>query len=192
MNISLLTLTFLAVNLDFFIMLLFLLKKYSLKSVLFAYVIGNVLLMTLSFVAGQVLEAFLPEWILEILGIIPIYLAFKDDDDDEDADVKSKSPFLIVLGTYLSVCAGCNLAIFLPVLLNETVATFGMTLAYISVLTIAIVLVIKAIEKVKIVGDVIERYGEKLMKLCYVLIGLYVLFDSGFIEHVVQWVASLL
>ncbi|MCO0832455.1 CadD family cadmium resistance transporter [Fructobacillus sp. W13] len=192
MNISLLTLTFLAVNLDFFIMLLFLLKKYSLKSVLFAYVIGNVLLMTLSFVAGQVLEAFLPEWILGILGIIPIYLAFKDDDDDEDADVKSKSPFLIVLGTYLSVCAGCNLAIFLPVLLNETVATFGMTLAYISVLTIAIVLVIKAIEKVKIVGDVIERYGEKLMKLCYVLIGLYVLFDSGFIEHVVQWVASLL
>ncbi|MBS9338022.1 hypothetical protein G6R29_00010 [Fructobacillus sp. M2-14] len=192
MTISLLTLTFLAVNLDFFIMLLFLLKKYAFKSVLFAYVIGNMLLMVASFLAGQVLEALLPEWLLGILGFIPIYLAFKGDDDETSASMKTKSPFWIVLGTYLSVCAGCNLAIFLPVLMGESWTTFGLTLLYISVLTALMALLIKAVVNVQQVATIIDRYGEKLMKACYVLIGLFVLFDSGFIAHVIQLVEGLL
>ncbi|CAK1242520.1 cadmium resistance transporter [Fructobacillus fructosus] len=191
MNISLLTLTFLAVNLDFFIMLLFLLKKYPFRVVLMAYLIGNLFLMMASFLAGQVLEAFLPEWLLGVLGFIPIYLAFRDDDDDEDDDAKGKSPFWIVLGTYLSVCAGCNLSIFLPVLLGESWLTFAETLLYIGVLTVIIVFVLRAVADNKVVTSLIDRFGEKLMKICYILIGLYVLLDSGFLVHVYGLIVKL-
>lgn len=191
MNISLLTLTFFAVNLDFFIMMLFLLKKYPFRAVLLAYLVGNLLLMSVSFVAGQVLEAFLPEWLLGVLGFIPIYLAFRDDDDDEDDDAKGKSPFRIVLGTYLSVCAGCNLSIFLPVLLGESWLTFAETLLYIGVLTVIIVFVLRAVADNKVVTSLIDRFGEKLMKICYILIGLYVLLDSGFLVHVYGLIVKL-
>lgn len=191
MNISLLTLTFLAVNLDFLIMMLFLLKKYPFRAVLLAYLVGNLLLMSVSFVAGQVLEAFLPEWLLGVLGFIPIYLAFRDDDDDEDDDAKGKSPFWIVLGTYLSVCAGCNLSIFLPVLLGESWLTFAETLLYIGVLTVIIVFVLRAVADNKVVTSLIDRFGEKLMKICYILIGLYVLLDSGFLVHVYGLIVKL-
>ncbi|CAK1244864.1 Cadmium resistance protein CadD [Fructobacillus fructosus] len=191
MNISLLTLTFLAVNLDFFIMLLFLLKKYPFRVVLMAYLLGNLFLMMASFLAGQVLEAFLPEWLLGVLGFIPIYLAFRDDDDDEDDDAKGKSPFWIVLGTYLSVCAGCNLSIFLPVLLGESWLTFAETLLYIGVLTVIIVFVLRAVADNKVVTSLIDRFGEKLMKICYILIGLYVLLDSGFLVHVYELIVKL-
>lgn len=191
MNISLLTLTFLAVNLDFFIMLLFLLKKYPFRAVLMAYLLGNLFLMTASFLAGQVLEAFLPEWLLGVLGFIPIYLAFRGDDDDDDDDAKGKSPFWIVLGTYLSVCAGCNLSIFLPVLLGESWLTFGETLLYIGTLTVLIVFLLRWVEKMQWVTKIIDRFGEKLMKLCYILIGLYVLYDSGFILHIYELIVKL-
>lgn len=191
MNISLLTLTFLAVNLDFFIMMLFLLKKYPFRAVLFTYLVGNLLLMSVSFVTGQVLEAFLPEWLLGVLGFIPIYLAFRDDDEDEDDDAKGKSPFWIVLGTYLSVCAGCNLSIFLPVLLGESWLTFAETLLYIGVLTVIIVFVLRAVADNKVVTSLIDRFGEKLMKICYILIGLYVLLDSGFLVHVYGLIVKL-
>lgn len=191
MNISLLTLTFLAVNLDFFIMLLFLLKKYPFRVVLMAYLLGNLFLMMASFLAGQVLEAFLPEWLLGVLGFIPIYLAFRDDDDDEEDDAKGKSPFWIVLGTYLSVCAGCNLSIFLPVLLGESWLTFAETLLYIGVLTVIIVFVLRAVADNKVVTSLIDRFGEKLMKICYILIGLYVLLDSGFLVHVYELIVKL-
>ncbi|MBS9336710.1 cadmium resistance transporter [Fructobacillus papyrifericola] len=191
MNISLLTLTFLAVNLDFFIMLLFLLKKYPFAAVLSAYLAGNLLLMLVSFLAGQLLQAFFPEWLLGLLGFIPIYLALFDD-DEEEGKVKGKSPFSLVLFTYLSVCAGCNLAIFLPVLLSESWLIFGETLLYIGMLTVIIVFILWAIANHKVVTALIDRFGEKLMKLCYILIGLYVLIDSGFLAHLYKIIVKVL
>lgn len=191
MNISLLTLTFLAVNLDFFIMLLFLLKKYPFAAVLSAYLAGNLLLMLVSFLAGQLLQAFFPEWLLGLLGFIPIYLALFDD-DEEEGKVKGKSPFSLVLFTYLSVCAGCNLAIFLPVLLSESWLIFGETLLYIGMLTVIIVFILRAIANHKVVTALIDRFGEKLMKLCYILIGLYVLIDSGFLAHLYKIIVKVL
>ena len=29
-----------------------------------------------------------------------------------------------------------------------------------------------------------DRYGEFAMKICYIVIGIYVFFDSGLVEHV--------
>lgn len=61
MNYWILALTFLSVNLDFFFMLIFLLKKYSLVKVMIGYLLGNLILLTLSFFIGKALLVFLPE-----------------------------------------------------------------------------------------------------------------------------------
>lgn len=185
MNYWILALTFISVNLDFFFMLLFLLKKYSVPKVMLGYLLGNIILLIASYVIGKALAAFLPEWILGILGFLPIYMAFHDDDDDDGAK-SHRSPVLSVLITYLSVCAGCNLSIFLPVLVGETWTNFLATLVFISFLTILVVLLIKAVANIPAVSRVMETHGEKLMKVCYVLIGLYVFWDSGLIEHLIH------
>ena len=78
MNWLLILITFLGVNLDFFFILLFLLKKYDLKSVTVGYLIGLWVLLLLSFNVGQILAHVLPEWILGLLGFLPIYMALKD------------------------------------------------------------------------------------------------------------------
>lgn len=182
MNYWLLALTFLSVNLDFFFMLLFLLKKYRLGQVMIGYLLGNLILLTVSYVVGRALTVFLPEWLLGVLGILPIYLAFHDDDDD-DGIKDSRSQMVSVLVTYLSVCAGCNLSIFLPVLVGESVSHFLLTLVFIGSLTILVVFVIKLLGNVPVVAKVMTAYGERLMKVCYVIIGLYVFWDSGLISH---------
>ena len=183
MNYWILTLTFLSVNLDFFFMLIFLLKKYKLSKVMLGYLLGNIILLTASFVIGKALAVFLPEWLLGVLGILPIYMALHDDADDDDSKSTQKSEVLSTLITYLSVCAGCNLSIFLPVLVGETVSNFLITLVFIGTLTILVVLLIKLIADIPVVSSVMEAQGEKLMKICYVLIGLYVFWDSGLIGH---------
>ncbi|WP_338216536.1 cadmium resistance transporter [Companilactobacillus muriivasis] len=185
MNYWILALTFLSVNLDFFFMLIFLLKKYKLSHVLLGYLLGNIILLTASFVIGKALSAFLPEWILGILGILPIYLAFHDDDDDDNKQSSHKSETWSTLVTYLSVCAGCNLSIFLPVLVGETISNFIITLLFIGSLTILVVLLIKLIANIPAISKIMEAHGEKLMKVCYVLIGLYVFWDSGLISHLI-------
>nr|WP_179950330.1 cadmium resistance transporter [Lactiplantibacillus garii] len=182
MNYWLLVLTFLSVNLDFFFMLIFLLKKYRVRQVVVGYLLGNIILLTASFFIGKTLALFLPEWLLGVLGFLPIWMALRNDDDD-DADRTSSSPVLSVLVTYLSVCAGCNLSIFLPVLAGETMLHFLMTLGLVGVLTVAVVIVIKLIADVPVVERGMAAHGERLMKVCYVLIGLYVFWDSGLISH---------
>lgn len=183
MHYGVLTLTFLSVNLDFFFMLIFLLKKFKLSKVIIGYLLGIIILLTASFVIGKALSTFLPEWLLGILGILPIYLAFHDDDKNDDQKTTHSSEILNVLITYLSVCAGCNLSIFLPVLVGETISNFSLTLIFISILTILVVLLIKLVANIPIVSTIMEKHGEKLMKICYVVIGLYVFWDSGLISH---------
>lgn len=78
MNWLLILVTFLGVNLDFFFILLLLLKKYNLKSVMMGYLLGLWTLLILSFSVGQILDQFLPEWLLGLLGLLPIYMALKD------------------------------------------------------------------------------------------------------------------
>ena len=118
MNWWVLTATFLAVNLDFFFILLLMLDKYKLKGVIIGYLSGVLILVIASYFAGQILAMFLPEWILGVLGILPIWMAIHDSDEDPN-NQKQRSPIITVLVTYLSVCAGCNLSIFLPILTNS-------------------------------------------------------------------------
>ncbi|WKN29382.1 CadD family cadmium resistance transporter [Apilactobacillus kunkeei] len=186
MNWLLILITFLGVNLDFFFILLLLLKKHKLGSVMMGYLIGLWTLLILSFSVGQILDRFLPEWILGLLGILPIYMALKDEDEDAK-EVNHKSPVVITLITYLSVCAGCNLALFLPVLSTISAIQIAEVIAVLTILSILIILIIKWIGNIKVVNDLMEKYGEILTKVVYIGVGIYVLFDSGLIAHVISW-----
>lgn len=185
MNWLLITTTFLAVNLDFFVILLFLCQRFKTRQVILGYLAGLLVLITASFLIGRVLLQLVPEWALGILGIIPIWAVLHDNDEDPQA-IGNRSPFLTIFVTYLSVCAGCNLSLFLPVLANQTWATFGLIIGYISVLTVIIVTLIAFFGKLKPVRVIIDRWGEPLMKLCYIGIGIYVFFDSGLVHHLIQ------
>lgn len=182
MNWWLILFTFIGVNLDFFFILLFLLKKYRLTSVIIGYMLGLWILLLLSFFAGQILDYFLPEWLLGILGVLPIYMALHDD-DEEAKDYKPHRPVVTVLITYLSVCAGCNLSMFIPVL--TTLSWMGMlsVLITLTILSIIIILIIKQLGNLSAVNTVMEKYGELLTKVVYIGVGIYVFFDSGLISH---------
>lgn len=184
MNLGVLVITFLGVNFDFFFMLLLLLKKYRISQVIMGYLIGVIILLTASYSAGAVLASFLPEWVLGILGVLPIYMAIHDNDEEQNNNSK-QSPILTVLLTYLSVCSGCVLAIFLPVMAGASLNNFFFALLIIALLTIVIVFIVKLVADMKVVTELMDRYGEVLMKVCYVLIGVYVFWDSGLISHLI-------
>ena len=182
MNWWLILITFLAVNLDFFFILLFLLDKYRLQEVMAGYIIGILLLVTASFLLGKALAAFLPEWLLGCLGILPIYIALHDNDDDPASSTLS-NPILATLTTYLAVCAGCNLSIFLPVLTGVSLQRFVAVLVFVGFLAGMMVILIYWIGRLPLVKNLMERYSEILMKVIYIGVGLYVFWDNGLVSH---------
>lgn len=56
-----------------------------------------------------------------------------------------------------------------------------------TVLSILIIFIIKSIGQVKVVNSLMEKYGEILTKLVYICVGIYVLFDSGLVAHIISW-----
>lgn len=185
MNWWLILLTFIGVNLDFFFILLFLLKKYRLTRVMAGYMMGLWILLLLSFFAGQILDYFFPEWLLGILGVLPIYMAIHDD-DEKAKDYKANCPTITVLITYLSVCAGCNLSMFIPVLTTLHLMGMLMVLVVLTIFSDIIILIIKQLVNVAIVKTLMEKYGEQLTKVVYIGVGIYVFFDSGLISHLLS------
>lgn len=182
MNWWIILITFLAVNLDFFVILLFLLNRYKTRDVIIGYIIGLLILVTLSFLVGKLLELFLPEWILGLLGFLPIYMALHDNDEKID-EQSSNRPIVTTTITYLSVCAGCNLSIFLPILTGLSYYHFSLALLFIIILAALVVIIIKIIGNLPLVERIMNRYSEPLMKIIYIGVGLYVFWDSGLISH---------
>ena len=114
-------------------------------------------------------------------------MALHDNDEDPNQQSATRSPILIVLITYLAVCSGCNLSIFLPILMGISLNHFGLALSFILTLTILVVILIKEIGKLSPVARFMDKYSELLMKIIYIGVGIYVFFDSGLIRHLAQW-----
>ena len=110
-------------------------------------------------------------------------MALHDNDEDPNQQSVTRSPILIVLITYLAVCSGCNLSIFLPILTGIPLSHFGLALSFILILTILVVILIKGIGKLSPVARFMDKYSELLMKIVYIGGGIYVFFDSGLIRH---------
>jgi cadmium resistance protein CadD (predicted permease) len=187
MNTTLIFITFLAVNLDFFFILLFLLERYRTRDVMVGYLLGIAILLVASFCVGKALALLLPEWVLGILGFLPIYMALHDNDEEPGQD-SHHSPVVATLVTYLAVCSGCNLSIFLPVLTGENYREFALTVAFVLFLAAMAVVLIKRFGALTVVKRLLNRYGEVLMKTVYIGVGLYVFYDSGLLVHIINLV----
>lgn len=185
MNWWIIGLTFIGINLDFFVILLLLLQRFRLLPVISGYCLGLIVLLGLSFGLGKILQTFLPEWLLGVLGIFPIYLAFHDD-DDVTQNKTSTHPIKTTFLTYLSVCSGCNLSLFLPILTNLNSKQFIEATLFILLLSIILTVMIKIIGDLKTIQKFIHKYSEPLTKIIYVAVGCYVFWDSGLITHLIQ------
>lgn len=185
MNLLVIFITFMAVNLDFFFILLFLLERYKTREVAIGYMLGVIFLMTISYIVGKVLNLFLPEWTLGILGFLPIYVALHDQ-DEEPSEKQEQAPIVATLITYLAVCSGCNLSLFLPILTGQPVRNFLMAMGVVVILALAMVYLIQYFGRLAMIKDLMNKYGEKLMKVVYIAIGLYVFYDSGLITQLIR------
>lgn len=187
-DLPLVTMLFIGVNLDFFVILLFLLQKYSYKDNLIGYELGMVIVFGISALAGQIIQSFIPAWSIGLLGIIPIYMGIKGEEDDNDNDEKHKSNkgVIAVLLMYLVSCGADNIAVYVPVLATMTVTNILITLVYFILLTAISLTLAYFFGQILIIKNVFKRFGEPLSRIIYVLIGLFVMVDTGLVNQIVN------
>ncbi|MDI6523857.1 cadmium resistance transporter [Leuconostoc suionicum] len=184
---------------DYFVVLLLLFGKYQsrkeTKSVIIGAYIGNALLVLVSLVIAILLQQVPAEWLLGLLGLIPIYLGIRSylSDEDEGDEIEERlnkiQPKNILKNVILITFAACgadNMALYIPYFTTIADSTIPIIFViFIMILTIVIYSAYKMVS-IPVVKKFFDRRGDLIQLVVYVLLGLYVLFDSGTIQHIIK------
>ncbi|VQT53833.1 Cad superfamily protein [Streptococcus pneumoniae] len=159
--------------------------------------LGTGLLVGASLVAAYVVNFVPEEWMVGLLGLIPIYLGIRfailGEDAEEDAEEEeeeiierleqSKANQLFWTVTLLTIASGGdNLGIYIPYFAS---LDWSQTLVALLVFVIGIIIfceISRVLSSIPLIFETIEKYERIIVPLVFILLGLYIMYENGTIE----------
>lgn len=189
---------FVSTSIDYIIILVLMFKQKRLKKHLLSVVtgvyLGTFTLVTLSLVAAYGLKLIPEEWIIGLLGLIPIGIgiraALKSEKEDEDDDElnqklkKSQPSKLIVLVALVSIASGGdNVGVYIPYFSSLTNTQIITAIIVFIVGTAALCYAGYRLTRIRYISETLERYERIIVPVVYITLGLYIMIESGTIMH---------
>ncbi|MCZ2493463.1 cadmium resistance transporter [Dellaglioa carnosa] len=188
-------LAFISTNIDYLLILIIIFAKYKNKHddklIFIGELLGSGTLIVVSLVVAFWLKMIPEEWILGFLGIIPIVMGIKMyfGDEDEGNEVREKlgkpqrSIILSVIMITIATCGPDNLAIYVPFFTTLNAGDIPIVLGLFFIFLCMITWLSKMITNLPKIQVFFERFGDLITLLVYVFLGIYILLESGTIQH---------
>ncbi|MQS53345.1 cadmium resistance transporter [Companilactobacillus mishanensis] len=187
--------SYISTSIDYLLILVILLATYkNYKKILIGDLAGTTVLILSSMLIARILGFVPQEWILGLLGLIPIYIGvrqlFVDDDDDDKVvnKIQNGNRGIILMTAIITVttCGADNIAIYVPILID--VSNQQLVIVYITmiIMCLAFFVIGLLISKNKYIQNLIERSGKYLTSAIYIILGIYILFENGTIAHFIN------
>ncbi|MDG8402599.1 CadD family cadmium resistance transporter [Streptococcus pneumoniae] len=155
--------------------------------------LGTGLLVGASLVAAYVVNFVPEEWMVGLLGLIPIYLGIRfaivgEDAEEEEEEIierleQSKANQLFWTVTLLTIASGGdNLGIYIPYFAS---LDWSQTLVALLVFVIGIIIfceISRVLSSIPLIFETIEKYERIIVPLVFILLGLYIVYENGTIE----------
>ncbi|HGR3551200.1 TPA: CadD family cadmium resistance transporter [Streptococcus pneumoniae] len=155
--------------------------------------LGTGLLVGASLVAAYVVNFVPEEWMVGLLGLIPIYLGIRfaivgEDAEEEEEEIierleQSKANQLFWTVTLLTISSGGdNLGIYIPYFAS---LDWSQTLVALLVFVIGIIIfceISRVLSSIPLIFETIEKYERIIVPLVFILLGLYIMYENGTIE----------
>ncbi|HGQ3691558.1 TPA: CadD family cadmium resistance transporter [Streptococcus pneumoniae] len=155
--------------------------------------LGTGLLVGASLVAAYVVNFVPEEWMVGLLGLIPIYLGIRfaivgEDAEEEEEEIierleQSKANQLFWTVTLLTIASGGdNLGIYIPYFAS---LDWSQTLVALLVFVIGIIIfceISRVLSSISLIFETIEKYERIIVPLVFILLGLYIMYENGTIE----------
>ncbi|HHG7617088.1 TPA: CadD family cadmium resistance transporter [Streptococcus pneumoniae] len=155
--------------------------------------LGTGLLVGASLVAAYVVNFVPEEWMVGLLGLIPIYLGIRfaivgEDAEEEEEEIierleQSKANQLFWTVTLLTIASGGdNLGIYIPYFAS---LDWSQTLVGLLVFVIGIIIfceISRVLSSIPLIFETIEKYERIIVPLVFILLGLYIMYENGTIE----------
>lgn len=154
--------------------------------------LGTGLLVGASLVAAYVVNFVPEEWMVGLLGLIPIYLGIRfaivGEGEEEEEEIierleQSKANQLFWTVTLLTIASGGdNLGIYIPYFAS---LDWSQTLVALLVFVIGIIIfceISRVLSSIPLISETIEKYERIIVPLVFILLGLYIMYENGTIE----------
>ena len=165
MSLITILLIFVGLNIDTFIALLFLLRNYNYRLPIIGFGVATLILWIFGVILGKGLAFLFPDWITGFMGIILSFL--------------SLLLFCLSLG-------GDNLAVYIPLVVNLSWSQIIYVGIIFEICSVLLILLGKQFVLIKPVAYLLEKYGNFGSKIVYVLAGLYIIWNSHLINHLIR------
>ncbi|MGN8885568.1 CadD family cadmium resistance transporter [Ligilactobacillus salivarius] len=161
--------------------------------------LGTGLLVGVSLFAAYVVN-FVPEaWMVGLLGLIPIYLGIRfaivgEGEEEEKEEIierleQSKANQLFWTVTLLTISSGGdNLGIYIPYFAS---LDWAQTLVALLVFAIGVLIfceLSRVLSSIPLISETIEKYKRIIVPLVFILLGLYIMYESGTIETFLNFI----
>lgn len=161
--------------------------------------LGTGLLVGVSLVAAYVVNFVPEEWMVGLLGLIPIYLGIRfaivgEDEEEEEEEIierleQSKANQLFWTVTLLTIASGGdNLGIYIPYFAS---LDWAQTLVALLVFAIGVIIfceLSRVLSSIPLISETIEKYKRIIVPLVFILLGLYIMYESGTIETFLNFI----
>ncbi|HFU4488834.1 TPA: cadmium resistance transporter [Streptococcus suis] len=178
-------------SIDYFLILFLLFsqakKPGERRTIYVGQLLASFILILLSSILSQVANVFLADWILGLLGFVPILLGvrilFENEVETEVPD--SKIGLLSII--FIALASGAdNLGIFTPYFTTlstlETLLTAGLILLE----TVAICYLAEKFGSLHSISEFIEKYEKMILPTIFIVLGIYILFEFGTMTYLLQ------
>lgn len=166
--------------------------KRGLRQIYLGQYLGTGILVAISLFVAYVLNYIPQDWIIGLLGLIPIYLGIRvamgGEEEAEEKEVVEKlesrgSNRLFWAVSLITIASGGdNLGIYIPYFTSLSVSEIILAIVVFSVSIAILCYISYRLAKISFVADTLEKYERIIVPIVFIRLGIFIMLENGTIQ----------
>ncbi|AOM35913.1 MULTISPECIES: CadD family cadmium resistance transporter [Enterococcus] len=164
----------------------------GIRHIFWGQYLGTGILVAVSLFAAYVLNFIPQDWIIGLLGLIPIYLGIRvaviGEEEEEEEEVVEKlesrgTSWLFWTVALITIASGGdNLGIYIPYFTSLAFSEIVITLIVFAFSVAILCYVSYKLAKISFVSETLEKYERIIVPIVFIGLGIYILIENGTIQ----------
>ena len=191
---------YIATGIDYLIILILLfsqIKKGQMKHIWIGQYLGTVIILLVSLLAAYGVNLIPQQWIVGLLGLLPIYLGVRvwikggeDEDESNILSLFSSDRFnqLYLTVTFIVLASSADdFAIYIPYFTTLNAIEIPVVLLVFLIMVGVLCYVSYRLASVNYVSEKIEKYERWIVPIVFIGLGLYIMYANGTINTLISF-----
>ncbi|MFZ3070075.1 MAG: CadD family cadmium resistance transporter [Anaerolineaceae bacterium] len=162
--------------------------------------LGTAILVVVSLVAAFVLHFVPQEWMVGLLGLIPLILGIqvavkagkKEEEKNEEEEIIEKlearesSRLFWTIALITIASGGDNLGVYIPYFATLSVGEIITAMVVFAILTAVLCYLGFKLSTIPLISKTLEKYEKVIVPIVYIALGIYIMLESGTISTLLQ------